>query len=1575
MIFIYNFHFFLLNALFFKDFFEKSSVFHKCFIILFINISHINDNLEIFMFSKRKLLVLLLFSIVLISSVSAISAADANATDVQTADEENVELEQVDSNQDVLSASYSFSTLNDLINGSTSSEIQLEDDYEFRTSNDDNSLTVDRDNVVIDGKGHTIKGSTNTRNPAYGFYVTSKNVVIKNINFVNLGSSYKNKDGGAISSSSLLNNLTVINCTFNNCWGEWGGAISHVSRVDNCTFDYCYGDMGGAIYSSSSVKNSKFTNCNALEGGAVYSCTAVNCIFTNNNGGLGGAGRNSGFINCTFDGNSASDGGAVYQYFSNNEIFNCTFINNHASGSGGALYSPFSYYYVINSTFENNTAYNYAVSYRAHLVLCSFKNNTADDGPPYESGAIGKPTLYSPVSLYSFTCPDQVEIPINYAFKWGTGQNDYFKYKGEIYLFNGINTTLELCEGYSSTAIATCSILSGSSFIVDLGKGDYNLRARQPGEYSSKTYYIHVYGEKTSINAETNTEMYIGEDKHLVVNLTGSKNNPLVGFNISLKENGNVLDILTTDSNGQVSFSLKNLTFGNHDLYLEFSEDARHEASSLQVTVDVKKFDTIIKADDISAFASEDIRLPVNLTDYNNNPMVGYSVYLKENGNVLDKLTTDGAGQVTFSLNNLSEGSHSLSVEFSEDDAYSSSSAQVNVVINRFSTVIKADNVDAFVSDDLSLLVNLTDDENAPMAGYVVYLKENGNVLDNLTTNSSGQVSFSLSDISAGSHILSVEFSGNRIYEGSAAQVTVAIDKYNSVIKAQDVEGYTYQDINLIVNLTDGDNKVMAGYVVYLKENGVVLDNLTTDDNGQVSFLLNGLSEGSHVLYVEFMETRFYRGSSMQVSAVINKFNSVIKADDITAYAIEDINLLVNLTDGDNKPMAGCVVYLKENGAVIANLTTDNAGQVRFSLNGLSAGRHNLYVEYLESMLYKGSSKQVLVVINRMASSISADNIVAYAIDDIKLIVNLTYGGNAAIGGAVVYLKENGAVIANLTTDKSGQVIFSLNDLPAGSHMLYIEFTGNRCFESSGKSVSVVINRVNTIIRAADVVAFRNEGKVIANLTDQWGNPLSDAQVYLNLAYFKNRMLTPIGNGQYEFTFNGLTIGNFSGKVTFNENGTHNPSTADFSLEVLDRLNSNISADNITVFYEEYGILTAYLKDANGNPIENADVNLFVNAKRNTLKTDAEGKVNFYLSLFKLPVGSFDAVVSFDLTNHYFSSSVHVNITVNKIPTKITAPDVTCTYGDGEYLVATLKDKNGRPLGGKEILVKINSRSISQGTDEYGQAKLVVNLVPGNYTAEVCFDGTNFYDSSSATLNITVKENSGGQIIPNPSDDNVTVDNGTSGNQSSVIPVDNGTSGNPSGQTPVDNGTSGNQKPAETTVPTASDNPGEYVVVTLKDDSGNLLVNEDVIIELDGQSKHYKTNGNGQVKVYTESLVPKTYKAKVTVLGENKTSSFNIHIAVKKAKAKIVAKKKKFKAKKKVKKYAIYLKAGQKPIKNARVTLKIKGKTYKAKTNKKGRAVFKLKKLTKKRTYKATITYKGDKWYDKATKKVKIIVR
>ena len=1342
------------------------------------------------MFNKRKLMVLLLFSIIIISSISIISAADSNATDVQTVDGDELELEESDSNQDILSAGNSYSDLNDLINSSTSSVIELDHDYAYSQYSDvKNNLIVERDNIVIDGKGHTITGSRNTNYPAYGFTVNSNNVVIQNIHFVDMGSLSKKQSGGAIL-TSLNKNLTVINCTFKSCYGEWGGAISSASTVENCSFDYCYGSYGGAASSCGIIRNSNFTHCNAQEGGAVSQCDSVNCNFIDNYAGYGGAGRLSSFINCTFDGNSASYAGAVYQSFSGDVVINCTFINNKASNTGGALYSSFGNYYVINSTFENNTAYSNAVSIRAHLVLCSFKNNSADNGVVYESTAIGTPTLYAPTSSYYVTCPGKVEIPINYAYKWGTGKDEYFEYPDDIvYLFNGINTTFELCEYNSYNVIFKGSVLSGSSFIADLDKGKYTLGVRSAFGYSSQQYSITVNGEKTSITAENHTEMYIGEDKYLIVNLTGSQNNPLEGFNIFIKENGTVLANLTTNSTGQVSFSLKNLNAGKHDLHLEFLEDARHEASSLPIAVVVNKFPVVIRADNVSAFYSDNTSLLVNLTDKDNNPMAGYVLYLKENGIVLGKLTTNSKGQVRFSLNDVSAGTHTLYVEFLEDNSHLYSSLPVSVVINGLSTVIKADNVSSYVRDDLALLVTLTDEKNRPMAGHVIYLKEHGDALANLTTNNLGQVSFPLIGMPSGSHNLYVEFLGNRVYEGSASPVTVAI----------------------------------------------------------------------------------------------YKFATSIQAESITAYTIDDKRLTVCLSDEENNPVCG----------------------------------------------------------------------------------------------AVIYLKENGDVLANLTTDDFGEVIFSLNDLSAGSHDLYVEFLENNYYDYSGAAVSAVIYKPNTLLKVDDVTAFPNDGKIIAKLTDEFGNPLTDAQVYLNLAYLRNKPLDHIGNGNYMFDLEGLIAANvYTGQVTFNENGIYKGSSADVSVEILERLNSHITVDsNITVFYGESKFLTAYLKDSNGDPIENAEVRLIVNAKSMVLNTDSDGKVSYNLALYKLPSGSFDGELSFEFTNKYEGSTAHVNVTVNRLLTKIIAPDVNCTYGDGKSLVVTLMDMNNNHIRRHAVIFKMGDRLIDQGTDDYGRASIVINLVPGNYDIGVIFNQTNIYESSSAVSHIFVNESN--EI----SEGNYS----GSGHNQSAETQDNSSGQNQSGQTPGNSSTSGqgngtsagesSQAPVGGVIPESND--GEYVVVTLKDDSGNPLVNKDVIIDLGGQAKNYKTNGRGQVMIYTESLVPKTYKAKVTVLDADKrpTSTFNINVVVKKEKPKIIAKKKTFKAKKKVKKYTIYLKVGKKAVKNVRVTLKIKGKTYKAKTNAKGRAIFKIKKLTKKGTYKAVIKFNGDSWYDKATKKVKIKVR
>lgn len=199
------------------------------------------------------------------------------------------------------------------------------------------------------------------------------------------------------------------------------------------------------------------------------------------------------------------------------------------------------------------------------------------------------------------------------------------------------------------------------------------------------------------------------------------------------------------------------------------------------------------------------------------------------------------------------------------------------------------------------------------------------------------------------------------------------------------------------------------------------------------------------------------------------------------------------------------------------------------------------------------------------------------------------------------------------------------------------------------------------------------------------------------------------------------------------------------------------------------------------------------------------------------------------------------------------------------------------------------------------------------------------------------------------------------------------------------NSTSGSFKVLETIKTTiiASEvttvyNCGKYLVVSLKDQNGNILTGVSFTVEINGKNNVIKTNELGQAKLSTNNLAPKTYTAKITFNGTEKylNATKSVKVVVKKATPKLTAKAKTFKKSVKTKKYKVTLKTNKnKVMKKVKLTLKVGKKTYTAKTNKKGVATFKITKLTKKGKYTATIKYKGSKYYKKLTKKAKITIK
>lgn len=466
-----------------------------------------------------------------------------------------------------------------------------------------------------------------------------------------------------------------------------------------------------------------------------------------------------------------------------------------------------------------------------------------------------------------------------------------------------------------------------------------------------------------------------------------------------------------------------------------------------------------------------------------------------------------------------------------------------------------------------------------------------------------------------------------------------------------------------------------------------------------------------------------------------------------------------------------------------------------------------------------------------------------------------------------------------------------------------------------------------TEIIADNVTTFPDEGKIIAKLIDESGNPLKGYNITLDLEHIHRNFVTN-ETGEVYFDLDGISlgVGNYTGILKFSGDDIYNGSTLNIDVKI-NVLDTNITADNLTFTYKEIGILSVYLKDSNGNPIGNATIRLSLNPIYESLITNSSGQVDFNLSS-KLSTGTFEGYVYFDKTNRYMASSIPIRVTVDKIPMQINSSDITYTYGDEKYLTVTLKDNYGNPISNETVSFKTTGNAMTGKTDENGIAKFLMNLAPGSYNATVSFAGNKTHQSNSTTV----------RILVNALREKISI------NQYSFTSVYN---------------------------------EGKYITVTLNDISGKGISNKQFIVNFNGKTKKYLTNANGQIKLPISTLVPKTYKVTINFLGDEKyePASFNITLVVKKAKPHLFASKKKFNVKTHVKKYKVTLKNNKnKVMKKVKVYLKVKGKTYVVKTNKKGQAIFKLTKLTKKGTYKAVITYKGDKCYKKVVKKANIKV-
>ena len=267
-----------------------------------------------------------------------------------------------------------------------------------------------------------------------------------------------------------------------------------------------------------------------------------------------------------------------------------------------------------------------------------------------------------------------------------------------------------------------------------------------------------------------------------------------------------------------------------------------------------------------------------------------------------------------------------------------------------------------------------------------------------------------------------------------------------------------------------------------------------------------------------------------------------------------------------------------------------------------------------------------------------------------------------------------------------------------------------------------------------------------------------------------------------------------------------------FKIDVKDKNDSSIIAEDLTKIYKNDSQLEIKLVDKNNNPLANKNITIYIAGKNYTRTTDSKGTAIMNINL---KAGSYDTTVEFKDDLDYRKSSKTIKVTVLKDKSKIVASDLVKYYKNSSQLVVKLVDNKNNPLANQKVTINICNKDYVKVTDSKGIAKISINLQNGAYTAKIKFNGNDNYNASSKSVKINVL------------------------------------------------------KPKMTPLKTKLKNKKDSFVVTFKDADGKVIKNAKVKFVLNGKTYIKTTDSKGQAKLAISLSVKKTYTVKTSFQSTN----------------------------------------------------------------------------------------------------------
>ena len=1171
---------------------------------------------------------------------------------------------------------------NQILNGNS---VVLDKDYEYKNESIyANGITIDKA-VTIDGCGHTI----DAKKLARIFNITASGVILKNMDFMNAYVDYAN--GGAICTNG---DLTLINCSFSDCFAYYGSAVystaSSLSLTD-CSFNDNF-EVKGAIFKDSgnvSVENSNFKNNSAiLYGGALCindaNVVIINSVFKNNSAYLRGGAifsarsnvsiTKSNFISNVLDAGGPAYGALLCAEDSDIILKDCVFsknkMNSHIRQAfGGAFYLIDGKVSVIDCNFTDNFAMDYGgavclVNNNASFMNCNFIGNSVYKGSYASSaGAIyatgGNITISK--TLFSNNTAengasialDATEVLINECcFLNNPGGSN-----GASVFSNNVNLTINGCNFFNNT----CKYNGGAVYLRD-GKISVmsSVFSKSIAAYGA---FLRLENAQISIINDNFTE---GVTKNQYYSYGGAMyiNNCQGSVEQSEFANNAVYSDEFTTMGGAVRCENSDISFKDCDFSDNLADNgAAISSQDANVSISNSNFKNNAAKNNGGALESDKCNISISNSEFKDDYSFdggavysyGGSLNVKESRFINNSAFWGGAIYSAYSDATVYDSNFTGNVANSNGGALYTCNAVNSIFLQNRANTAAAIYGENNTATGCNFIKNVAYNEN-PTFGVVTKdctFKDNKQIIKVIFSDSQVQDNYYSGDL------LSIYLYDANTYNFiTNATVTIRVYDSNGPVKSAD---FSSGDYGWEVNLTEGS------YFAVLSIDG---DEFEVDS---INITFNVLKKEIAEVNITFANYTFSNPVDIEVQS------------NVDAYA---------------------EIYI--NGAYLDYVELAAAKNTILTYYNLPAGQHTFRI----ILTPKSSQIDSITVddeftVSKKETSVKLDFSDATDKENVIVFIHASEDGDVSIkiGDLVKSIHVN--------ANENSQIDFGLID--SGEYIVEATFNaGDNYFLSTDSKALKVLKKITQ----EDIKISKGDSKNIAiNLPD-------DATGTVTMTIAGKDYDVEIVNGVAELTLPDLGSGEYPYVIKYSGDEKYSAFSVDGSL-------NQTSSDESPKINPE--ITVPELKD--GGKIE------LPSDAKGTITLTVDGKDYVFevvngIADVKLPDlanGAHEYAITYSGDDKYSPFAQASSMVVER-PVVITAANLKVTYSAGSYCTMTVENDAGIACADAKVDVRINGKLFKTlATDSNGKCKFKVSNAPGSYKLNISSQ------SASIIKTLTVK--------------------------------------------------------------------------------------------------------------------------------------------------------------------------------------------------------------------------------------------